>query len=296
MNFGNFEVPGVMLSVAYGMLMLSVIGLIVALRYYFHKKAQANQKVSSDTFASKNKYPAIDALRMNGTFFNIGLLVALSMVLFAFGWTQYEKEVFIPNYYDETDEIEVNSPRTKERPKPPPPPPPPLKIEIAPNEEVTDTIEFIDPIIKENFTRPAPVAKKPTVAPPPIPRPVVEEEEAPYIKIAEVMPSFKGCEEVENKEERKDCAEQKMLKFIYKHIKYPAIARENGIEGMVVIQFIVNKDGTLSDYKIVRDIGGGCGEEALRVVQKMPIWNPGKQRGRPVRVQFNLPVKYQLSR
>ena len=109
------------------------------------------------------------------------------------------------------------------------------------------------------------------------------------------MPTYKGCEAVQNKEERKICADQEMLKFIYKNIKYPALARENGIEGMVVIRFIVNKNGSLSDYEIVREIGGGCGEEALRVVKKMPDWNPGKQRGRPVRVQFNLPVKYSLS-
>ena len=166
MDFGNFEVPGVMLSVAYGTLMLSLVGLIVALRYYFHKKAQVHGHVTASTFSSKNKYPGIDALRMNGTFFNIGLLVSLSMVLFAFGWTQYDKEIIIPDYGEEMGvEIIMDTPRTKDFPKPPPPPPPPLKVEIAPDEDVTDTIAFIDPFIEEDFSRPAPVADKPPVAP-----------------------------------------------------------------------------------------------------------------------------------
>lgn len=85
-----------------------------------------------------------------------------------------------------------------------------------------------------------------------------------------------------------------MLKFIYDNIQYPGIARENGVEGTVVVQFVVEKDGSITDVKVIRDIGAGCGAEAMRVVNKMPKWNPGKQRGRPVRVQFNLPVKFKL--
>ncbi len=89
-----------------------------------------------------------------------------------------------------------------------------------------------------------------------------------------------------------------MLEFIYKNIKYPAIARENGVEGTCVIQFVVEKDGKITDAKVVRDIGAGCGGESLRIVELMNTkglkWTPGKQRGRNVRVQFNLPVKYRL--
>lgn len=85
-----------------------------------------------------------------------------------------------------------------------------------------------------------------------------------------------------------------MLQFIYSNIKYPAIARENGVEGTVYVKFVVEKDGKITNAEIVRDIGAGCGQEALRVVGLMPEWEPGKQRGRPVRVQFNLPVKYKL--
>lgn len=117
-------------------------------------------------------------------------------------------------------------------------------------------------------------------------------------KVVEEMPRFPGCENVEIAEARKRCADQKMLEFIYQNIKYPAKARENNTEGMVVITFIVETDGTLSDIKAVRDIGDGCGDEAVRVAQLMNDrnirWTPGKQRGQAVPVQFNLPVRYKL--
>ena len=89
-----------------------------------------------------------------------------------------------------------------------------------------------------------------------------------------------------------------MLEFLYSNIKYPAIARENGIEGQVVVSFVVEKDGTITDPKVVRDPGAGLGKEATRVVDmmgKLPEkWTPGQQRGNPVRVQFILPVKFEL--
>ena len=88
-----------------------------------------------------------------------------------------------------------------------------------------------------------------------------------------------------------------MLEFIYKNIKYPPIARENGVEGTTVIRFVVDKDGSVQDPQIVRDIGAQCGQEALRVVELMNSkglkWIPGKQRGKAVKVYFNLPVKFQ---
>ena len=86
-----------------------------------------------------------------------------------------------------------------------------------------------------------------------------------------------------------------MLEFLAQNINYPTIARENRVEGMVVIQFVVEKDGSISNARVVRDIGAKCGEEALRVVNTMPRWNPGKQRGRAVRVQFTLPVRFVLA-
>lgn len=119
-------------------------------------------------------------------------------------------------------------------------------------------------------------------------------KEDEIFKVVEDNPAFPGCEGISDKAEKKRCADEKMLQFIYSNIKYPAIARENGVEGMAVIKFVVEKDGSITSPEIARDIGAGCGAEALRVVQMMPKWEPGKQRGRAVRVQFNLPVKFKL--
>ena len=97
-----------------------------------------------------------------------------------------------------------------------------------------------------------------------------------------------------NKKEKETCATNRLLQFLAQNLHYPSIARENGIEGAVVISFVVETDGSISGAKVVRDIGGGCGAEALRVVNEMPVWRPGMQRGRAVRVQFNLPVRFRL--
>ena len=85
-----------------------------------------------------------------------------------------------------------------------------------------------------------------------------------------------------------------MIKHIYSILKYPAIARENGITGTVVVSFIINKDGELQDASIMKDIGGGCGAEVLRVVKKLGNFTPGKQNGKPVSVIYRVPVKFDL--
>ena len=82
--------------------------------------------------------------------------------------------------------------------------------------------------------------------------------------------------------------------YIARNIRYPEAAKKEKIEGRVFVTFVIEKDGQVSSAKILRDIGGGCGEEAIRVVKSMPKWKPGTQNGQPVRVQFNLPVSFQL--
>ncbi|MBL0111112.1 MAG: energy transducer TonB [Saprospiraceae bacterium] len=110
---------------------------------------------------------------------------------------------------------------------------------------------------------------------------------------------FSGMRRQGSMDEKKKCADEKMLQYLYKNIKYPNIAKENGVQGRCVVTFVVEKDGRITDAKVVRDIGGGCGEEALRVVNSMnemgERWKPGKQRGNAVRVQFNLPVTFKLN-
>ncbi|MBL7982067.1 MAG: energy transducer TonB [Flavobacteriales bacterium] len=100
--------------------------------------------------------------------------------------------------------------------------------------------------------------------------------------IVEVMPEFPGGQEALNA-------------FLAKNLKYPEQAVEDGIEGMVFVTFVVEKDGKISGARVLRGIGGGCSEEALRVVRRMPNWNPGTQRGEAVRVQYNLPIRFKLA-
>ncbi len=127
-------------------------------------------------------------------------------------------------------------------------------------------------------------------------RPILSEPdyENEVFKVVEVKPCFPGCEGIDDQVEKRKCAETQMLGFIYGNVKYPPQARAAKIEGTVYIRFIVDKDGTILSPELVRSIGGGCDEEALRVVSMMPKWEPGKQKGHPVKVQYNLPVKFKL--
>ena len=117
-----------------------------------------------------------------------------------------------------------------------------------------------------------------------------------FYKVVDKMPLFKhaSCDDKLDFKEKKACADKNMLEAVYKNVTYPAEARANKIQGTVVIQFIVTKKGTIKDAKIVRDIGHGCGEEALRVIALLNDWEPGYQGDEPVDVQFNLPVKFRL--
>ncbi len=113
------------------------------------------------------------------------------------------------------------------------------------------------------------------------------------IKEIEKQPLFPGCTLMET-DQLKKCADEKMLQFIYSNIRYPAKAREYGIEGMAIVKFVVEKNGKITNIKSVRGICNEIRDEVIRVVQLMPDWIPGEQRGNPVRVQFSLPVKFKL--
>lgn len=109
------------------------------------------------------------------------------------------------------------------------------------------------------------------------------------------MPRFPGCEEEGlSPTEVKKCAEKEFFTFLRNELRYPAMAREAGVKGTVVLQFVVNEDGSLTDMEVLKDLEAGCGRESLRVAKKMPNWIPGKQRGIPVKVRMRLPIKFKL--
>lgn len=140
----------------------------------------------------------------------------------------------------------------------------------------TITKEGSDDILSEY--KPIVVVEDQTPPPPPPPPPKEKKEVLQY---AQKLPRFPG-------------GEAAMYAYIQENLKYPPVAAENGISGIVVLQFVVDKDGNITDAEIVRDIGGGCGEEALRVLKSMPTWEPGEHGGKRVNVKYTLPVRFEL--
>lgn len=188
-----------------------------------------------------------------------------------------------------TVELKDPPPLDKNEPPPPPPPPPPPTIE---------TVKFTPPIVvdkeiaeeeqpppqeKLSETNVGVVTQEGTEGATELPpEPVVADpDEGKVFTYVEEMPTFPG-------------GEAAMYEYISKKIVYPALARENGITGRVFMNFIVDKDGNIKDVKVLRGIGGGCDEEATRVIKAMPNWKPGKQNGRAVQVSFNVPINFTL--
>lgn len=237
----------------------------------------------------------------SGIFLKIGFIVSLGLTGLTLNWTTYQPQQLslVLEDLDDSEEIPVVRTRHPENRLPPPP--------LIKPEKVIDEIEqmtFVEAPISKSFNKIAekldeapPVIPKPIGQPTPPAPPVVAEEEGKdaFIYISEQMPRFGNCDEAQMSKAEKDaCSNTAILRYIGTHIKYPPLAREAGIEGTVVIEFKIDKTGKTSDALILRDIGGGCGAEALRVVQSMKDWTPGKQRGRPVNVIMRIPVKFQL--
>ncbi|MCB9288972.1 MAG: energy transducer TonB [Lewinellaceae bacterium] len=246
-----------------------------------------------------------DISRLNhnrAIFMKFGLVISLALAILAFNWTteQYEdSNLRIEDIHDKLDHVDVIR-TAQQKPRQLPPPVVAPSDEIIPaempdfsNEPVTAEID-ITPGFTAPVSQPAAVSAPVSYEPPPLP--VVEEPAAKddIFKIVEEMPRFGQCASLPYKEERERCSNRELLSYIYQNIRYPELARSSNIEGLVVVQFVIEKDGSISAAHILRDIGGGCGREALRVVNSMPEWTPGAQRGRPVRVQMNLPVKFSL--
>jgi len=187
-----------------------------------------------------------------------------------------------------TVDLKEPPPLDKNEPPPPPPPPPPPTIE---------TVKFTPPVVVdrelEEEEQPPPQEQlsetnvgvvtqegdeNATELPPEEP---VDPDAGKVFTYVEEQPTFPG-------------GESAMYEYLQKNIKYPPLARENGITGRVFLTFIVGPDGDIRDVKVLRGIGAGCDEEAMRVVKTMPKWKPGKQNGRSVNVQFNMPINFTL--
>jgi protein TonB len=220
----------------------------------------------------------IDIEHSKVIFREIGLIISLSLVLVAFNLKSYERKEsgMISRLLDETPEefVEITQ---HEKPLPPPESPRQTTLisivenELEVQEDLLINVEADQSTVVEEYHAEIPVDAE-------------EEEtteEEPIFAIVESMPAFPGGEEAR-------------LKYLNDHVNYPTMAREAGIQGRVFVEFVIEKDGSVTNARVVRGIGGGCDEEAVRVVENMPRWIPGKQRNVPVRVRFNMPIRFIL--
>jgi len=213
-----------------------------------------------------------DLEKKRGLFFQIGLVVSLALILLAFEWKSYESTNYSLGSLKLDDIPEEIIPITKQEEKPPPPPPPaPVVLNIVKDDVKIEEEAKIEETEVTQDTKVEVIERK---------EEVVDEPE--IFTIVEEMPEFPGG------------GEAALLKYLSQNIKYPPLARENNVQGTVYVTFEIDQSGKVKDAKILRGIGGGCDEEALRVVMNMPQWKPGKQRGKTVRVQYNLPVRFTL--
>jgi len=212
------------------------------------------------------KDPKISLENKKGMFFQVGLAVTLIAVLISFEWKSYDKSNYNLGDLNLDDIEEEIIPITRQEVKPPPPPPPPPEIiEIVEDEvEIENEVE-----IEETDTDEDEIVE-------------IEEDDEEFFMVVENMPEFPG-------------GDLGLMKFIQKNVRYPAIAKEYNITGKVYVSFIVDKQGSVTNVKIVRGVDKNLDAEALRVVSLLPKYKPGKQRGKAVRVMFTIPINFTLN-
>ena len=208
-------------------------------------------------------------------FIQIGLIISLLIAWLAFEHKSYDKREIDPSLLRQTEVVEEEmveiTKQEEQKPQPVEVPKQTTQLEI-----VQDDVEVEDIEINADVDQNEVIEEY-------VPVEVEEEEvqEQEIFQIVEEMPAYPG-------------GDQRLMEYVAKNIKYPQIARETGIQGRVFVGFVVEPDGSVSNVKVLRGIGGGCDEEAVRVVKSMPKWKPGKQRGKAVRVSYMLPVNFKL--
>lgn len=223
------------------------------------------------------KSPRANLEGHRGTYILMGLVLGISVLFFAFEWStetrKLDETVLVQDVLAE-EEIEI----TRRDPTPPPPPPPP---EPAAPEEIVVVEEKVETRMEIKTEDDQTQRQTEVYIPPPPPKPKHEEVTEEIFVVVEEQPEFPG-------------GNAAMMKFLSDNIRYPVIAQENGIQGRVICNFVVERDGSITDVQVVRGQDPSLDREAIRVIQQMPKWKPGKQRGSAVRVRFTLPVVFRL--
>ena len=223
------------------------------------------------------KSPKADLQNKKSTWLLVGYVFALATMFVAFEWSKRDVKIdmsqAVSDLFFEEEIIPITEQPEQVTPPPPEAPAVMENLTIVDNEaDVEETA-----IVSTEETGQAVEIKY--VAP------TVEEEEPEETEIFEV---------VEKMPEFPNGGMMGLMQFLSKNIKYPPIAQENGTQGRVIVQFVVNKDGSIVDAKVIRSVDPYLDKEALRVINAMPKWNPGEQRGKPVRVKYTVPVTFRL--
>lgn len=225
------------------------------------------------------KTPKADLENKKSTWLLVGYVIVLAFMFIAFEWT--ERDVKIDTSQVVTDlvfEEEIEIPITEQPEQLPPPP------QEAPS--IAETLTIVDDDTEVEETEIASTEETGQAMEIKYVAPTVEEEEDPeeqtIFEVVEQMPEFPNG------------GMAGLMQFLSKNIKYPTIAQENGTQGRVTVQFVVNKDGSIVDAKVLGGVDPYLDKEALRVINSMPKWKPGMQRGKPVRVIYTVPVMFRL--
>ena len=229
------------------------------------------------------KNPKADLNKNRNLYFVIGLTFVLGITWGAVEYKSYDRQLNLDGVNmleDDEEDIPITEQLKTPPPPPPPPPPAPEVIEIVEDEEeveetVIESTESDEEMIIEDI--------------------VVEDDfediDVPFAVIEDV-PIFPGCERVA-KSERRNCFQDQMNKHIRRNFRYPDIAQEMGIQGRVYVNFIISKDGSITNIRM-RGPDKNLENEAARIIGRLPTMTPGKQRGRAVRVPFSIPITFRL--
>ncbi len=250
-----------------------LVALVIGLKFLLDSYAKNKAKTATADSLTK-KYEHSDLDKFSRLFLNLGMVFTLAFVIWAFNYKEYDDTGLLDlgQVEDDFEDI-MEIPPTEQ----PPPPPPKIQlpeiIEVPDEEEIEEEIEVEldvevteETVIEDIVFEEAPEEE------------VVEE----VFTIVEDQPEFPG-------------GMPAFYKYVADNMDYPSQARRMGIEGRVYVQFVVDKDGTVTEVKAVKGIGAGCDEEAERVLRTSPKFKPGKQRGRAVKVRMVLPIIFKLS-
>lgn len=224
------------------------------------------------------KTPKADLENKKSTWMLVGYVLALSVIFVAFEWSKRDVKIDMSGAIVDVNFEEEMVPIT-EQPEQVQAPPPPEAPAVAENLTIVDDEANVEETALVSTEETGQAVEIKYVAP------TVEEEEPEEQTIFEV---------VEQMPEFPNGGMQGLMQFLSKNIKYPTIAQENGTQGRVTVQFVVNRDGSIVDAKVIRGVDPYLDKEALRVIGMMPKWKPGMQRGKPVRVKYTVPVMFRL--